>query len=144
MDGDTLKVDISGRTEKIRFLLVDTLEVGSVHLLEHFLALKAKKYVSNAVRNARTVEVATSFHRDRFGRLLGHVFVDGRCLQEILVKKGLARVAYVKKQALTQEDRNWLGRFRRKQEEARRNRRGIWEFEHKNGQMDLQVRHVGR
>jgi micrococcal nuclease len=144
VDGDTLKVEIRGKREKVRFLLIDTLEVGAQHLLEHFLALKAKKYVINAVKRAKEVAIETSFTRDRFGRLLAHVFVDGRCLQEILVKNGLARVAYVKKQSLSRDDRFWLGRFRRRQEEARQHRLGIWEFEHRDGQMELQVRHVGR
>lgn len=58
---------------------------------------------------------------DRYGRTLGYIFVDGTLLQEILVREGLARVAYVK-----EPNTKYLMELEQAQEQAKKELLGIW------------------
>lgn len=59
-------------------------------------------------------------YRDRKGRLLGYVSVDGQLVNEVLVREGLA---YVR---LTTETRRFAEPLLAAQADARKHRRGIW------------------
>lgn len=59
-------------------------------------------------------------YRDRKGRLLGYVSVDGQLVNETLVREGLA---YVR---LTTETRRFADLLLAAQADARKHRRGIW------------------
>jgi micrococcal nuclease len=57
---------------------------------------------------------------DRHGRVAAHLFVEGRWLENELVKRGLARVMG------TAEHRRGLAELLRSEAQARRARRGLW------------------
>ncbi len=57
---------------------------------------------------------------DRHGRVAAHLFVDGRWLENDLVKRGLARVMG------TAEHRRGIAELLRSEAQARRARRGLW------------------
>lgn len=42
-----------------------------------------------------TLEFDEGDKKDRYGRLLAYVFVDGQSVQETLLKEGFAQVAYI-------------------------------------------------
>jgi micrococcal nuclease len=62
--------------------------------------------------------------RDRRGRILAYVTVDGLLLNEELIRSGCARI-----DVGVLIDTSMAGRFRRAQEEARLAERGIWHDE---------------
>lgn len=58
---------------------------------------------------------------DRYGRVLGYIFVDGTLLQKTLVSEGLARVAYVK-----EPNTKYLLELEEAQEKAKNESLRIW------------------
>ena len=59
--------------------------------------------------------------RDKHGRVLAHVWVGERLLEEELIRAGLARAELGYRYSAAMKDR-----FRRAEAEARQARRGIW------------------
>lgn len=83
-DGDTITVMHDGRGEKIRLYGIDTPEKRQA------FGKRAKQFTSNVVYG-KTVEVETK-DKDRYGRTVGIVTLSGQCLNEALIKNGLAWV----------------------------------------------------
>ena len=61
--------------------------------------------------------------RDRYGRLLRYVWVDGELFNQQLIEKGLARVA------IYQPDVKYIDQFRTIQQKAQQEGIGIWSIE---------------
>jgi endonuclease YncB( thermonuclease family) len=69
----------------------------------------------------RTLELRFDGNRrDRHGRIVAHLFIAGRWLEDDLVKRGLARVMG------SAEHRRGLAELLRSEAQARRARRGLW------------------
>jgi micrococcal nuclease len=82
-DGDTITVRRDGAREKIRLLGIDTPEMG-----QRPWGLKARDYTRSLVLN-KTVRVETDVQpRDRYGRLLGYVYVGNVFVNEAIVRAG--------------------------------------------------------
>ncbi|WP_067043852.1 thermonuclease family protein [Methanobrevibacter sp. YE315] len=87
VDGDTIYLD-SG--EKVRFVGVNTPERG----VEGYIA--SKNFVQKFCLNKKIgLDVDDSKHSDKYGRTLAVVIVDGKNLNEMLLKEGLAEVMYI-------------------------------------------------
>lgn len=87
VDGDTIYLD---NGEKIRFVGVNTPERG----VEGYIA--SKNFVQKLCLNKKVgIDVDDSKHSDRYGRTLGVVIVDGRNVNEMLLKEGLAEIMYM-------------------------------------------------
>ncbi|OYD09657.1 thermonuclease family protein [Paludifilum halophilum] len=125
VDGDTVTVNIEGKKESVRFLLVDTPETNHPRLGEQPYGAQAKSFTKKMLNQAETVELEKDVsERDKYGRLLAYLYADGVSVQEELLKKGLARVAYIYPPNV-----KYVDRYRSMQEEARHKQRGIWEVE---------------
>ncbi|MGH1652082.1 thermonuclease family protein, partial [Enterococcus faecalis] len=98
VDGDTTVLRIDGKEQKVRFLLVDTPETVKPKTKVQPFGLEASKRTKELLSTASeiTFEYDSGDKIDRYGRVLGYIFVDGTLLQKTLVSEGLARVAYVK------------------------------------------------
>jgi len=81
-DGDTIKVMQDGKAEKIRLYGIDCPEKNQP------FGKKAKWFASNLVFK-RLVEVK-ALNKDRYGRTIAWVYVNDTCLNEELLKAGLA------------------------------------------------------
>jgi endonuclease G, mitochondrial len=109
-DGDTVHVRQDGRVYKIRFHGVDCPESDQNY------GIKAQEFTEKMVEGEPiTVKVV---ERDRWGRLVGEVFVDGRSVNRELARAGLAW---------------WYARYagddldiKRLVEAAREEQRGLW------------------
>jgi micrococcal nuclease len=89
VDGDTIDVRLtSGVDERVRLIGIDTPERGVCG------AARATAYASALAsgRRATLVGDPTQARRDRYGRLLAYVWVDGRDLGFQQLARGLARV----------------------------------------------------
>ena len=87
VDGDTIYLD---NGEKIRFVGVNTPERG----VEGYIT--SKNFVQKLCLNKKVgIDVDDSKHSDRYGRTLGVVIVDGKNVNEMLLKEGLAEIMYI-------------------------------------------------
>ncbi|SDY13217.1 thermonuclease family protein [Thermoactinomyces sp. DSM 45892] len=125
IDGDTIQARIKGNKETIRLLLIDTPETNHPNLAKQPLAEEAKQFTYHQIKKAQKIELEyDQSKRDKYGRLLAYIYVDGRCLQEALLRNGLARVAYVYKPNVRYEDK-----FRSIQKEAQKKKAGVWQWD---------------
>jgi micrococcal nuclease len=113
VDGDTLKVRVGGRTERVRVIGIDTPELAS----DECFAQQASSRMQSLVQGKRVRLVAdpTQANRDRYDRLLRHVLLaDGRSVAQLLIAGGYGReytydrayygqAAYRKAQATAQD-----------------------------------------
>jgi micrococcal nuclease len=94
-DGDTFKVTIStlppiiGDSILIRINGIDAPEINSENDYEKELAIKAKKYAENRLRNAKTI-LLKNMRRDKYFRILADVYVDKWNLGKEIIRVGLA------------------------------------------------------
>ncbi len=87
VDGDTIYLD---NGEKVRFVGVNTPERG----VEGYIA--SKNFVQKLCLNKEVgLDIDDSKHSDRYGRTLAVVIVDGKNLNEMLLKEGLAEIMYM-------------------------------------------------
>jgi len=126
VDGDTLKVKVDGVEETVRLLCVDTPEMkddrwnGPQPFAEEAKQLAEQMLMGQEV----TLEKGLGEGRDKYGRLLAYVYIDGKMFNEILLSEGLARVAYV-----YSPNTKYVDQFRAIQEEAITEEKGIWSIE---------------
>ena len=98
IDGDTVKFQINEETVTARFLAIDTPEIKHGNQEEQPYGKEASEYTCNALTNAKKITIEydeNSEQKDKYDRILVWVFVDDTLLQEDLVKKGYAKVAYL-------------------------------------------------
>lgn len=125
IDGDTIEVVMRGRKETIRFLLVDTPEMFDKRWKgPQPYAEEAKNFVYNKLYG-QTVQIEKGIaERDKYGRLLAYVWLDGKTVQEMILERGLARVAYV-----FEPNIKYVDSYRAIQKSARAKKTGIWSLE---------------
>lgn len=98
VDGDTAKFKIKDSVKSTRFIAIDTPE--SVHpkkKVEPF-GKEASNYTCERLKNAKKIVLEYdegSTKTDKYDRVIAWVFVDDVLLQEELVEKGYAKVAYL-------------------------------------------------
>jgi len=116
LDGDTIEVEIEGRTYRVRYIGIDAPERGQAF------------YAEAASANRRLVEgkplrlVRDVSETDRYGRLLRYVFAG-----EVFVNRALVEGGYA--QAMTvPPDVSCAGAFRAAEREARSAGRGLWDL----------------
>lgn len=126
VDGDTIKVHFEGNVESVRFLLVDTPETSHPRLGKQPFGEEAKAFTTNLVQQAETLELEFDIGptRDKYQRLLAYVYADGQSLQEELLKRGLARVAYVYPPST-----RYVDPYKALQNQAQQQGIGIWSVE---------------
>lgn len=125
IDGDTLEVVIDGRRERVRLLGIDTPETKHPTKPVECFGPEAAAFLASLlppgteVRAVRDIEA-----RDRFGRLLLHLFVDVQGVSvhvnAEIVRGGYARLLGIPPNAA------FTGELGRALAEARRDRRGLW------------------
>jgi len=97
VDGDTIDVDIDlgfdiTFTSRVRLNGIDTPESRTTDLNEKKLGLECKDYVKRAIGGAKIVVIQTEKpdSSEKYGRILGTLFLDGVDLNKELVSKGYA------------------------------------------------------
>lgn len=126
VDGDTIEVTMGSTRETVRLLGIDTPEITHPEApdgkqgSDECLGPEASAFTAvSLVGRAVTLEL-DEVHRDRYGRLLAFVIVDGARFNDQLLTKGLARLLVIPPN----------GRHARSMLEtelaARKEGRGIW------------------
>ncbi|CAI6288289.1 endonuclease YokF [Bacillus subtilis] len=126
VDGDTIKVTYNGNVDTVRYLLVDTPETKKPNSCVQPYGEDASKRNKELVNSGKLqLEFDKGDRRDKYGRLLAYVYVDGKSVQETLLKEGLARVAYV-----YEPNTKYIDQFKKNEQEAKSEKLSIWS---KNG-----------
>jgi micrococcal nuclease len=95
VDGDTLEVDWAGRRERVRLLGVDTPETVDPDRPIGCYGPEAAAFTHRRLQG-RTVRLRFDRqHRDRYGRLLAYLEVDGRRFNDELLAGGYARLMVI-------------------------------------------------
>ncbi len=124
-DGDTIRIMYNGKNEPIRYLLIDTPETNHPRLGKQPFGDEAKERNRELVNSGDlTIEFDVGEKRDKYDRLLAYVYVDGKSVQETLVREGLARVAYV-----YPPNTRYLTPYEEAQSLAMSEKIGIWSVE---------------
>ncbi|OBA08379.1 endonuclease [Bacillus subtilis] len=126
VDGDTIKVSYNGNVDTVRYLLIDTPETKKPNSCVQPYGEDASKRNKELVNSGKLqLEFDKGDRRDKYGRLLAYVYVDGKSVEETLLKEGLARVAYV-----YEPNTRYIEQYRKDEQEAKTEKLSIWS---KNG-----------
>jgi micrococcal nuclease len=125
VDGDTIDVQIDGKEETIRLLLVDTPETVHPSKPVQPFGPEASDFMKELLKGEEVeLEIGIS-ERDKYGRILAYVYTkEGKMVNELLLKKGLARVAYI-----FPPNTKYVDDFREIQRDAQLREKGIWSIE---------------
>ncbi len=125
VDGDTIIVKLNGKNERVRLILIDTPEINSQSKRKpQAYALEAKNFLADLVEG-KTVELERDVEeKDRYNRYLFYVYVDGKSVQEELIRHGYARVAKFPPNV------KYFTQYRQLEEQAKQNKLRIWSLDH--------------
>ena len=94
VDGDTIEY----RKEKIRFMSIDTPEKASDVFKDGASqepwATKASDFTKDFIQKGSKIQIIRTENRDRYGRILAYVIVDGKNLSAELAHAGLGYTYY--------------------------------------------------
>jgi len=121
VDGDTIKVFYKGKEESVRYLLIDTPESKKPGECVQPYAEKASKRNEQLIKSGKLTLEFEKSETDKYGRLLAYVFVDGKSVQETLIKEGLGRVAYI-----YEPPYKYLKEYEEAEELAKKKKANIW------------------
>jgi micrococcal nuclease len=124
IDGDTIAVDMDGKTETIRFIGIDTPETHKpntpVQCYGPAAAAHTKNIIEHAGGKVRLAADPLNTNRDRYNRLLRYVYLpDGTLVNELNIREGYA--FYYPYFPFTKKDQ-----FAVAQTEAMTAKRGLW------------------
>ena len=124
VDGDTLVINYNGKNEKVRLIGVDTPE--SVHPNEE----KNTEFGDSVSKFSKEIlsgkQVGLEFdvqERDKYGRLLAYVYLEGQMYNKLLLEKGYAKIATYPPNV------KYVEEFTTIQKQARKNKVGLWAYE---------------
>ncbi|QGG48499.1 thermonuclease family protein [Heliorestis convoluta] len=120
VDGDTAVILIDGKQERLRFIGIDTPETVHPTIGEEPYGREASDYTKQRLEG-RTFQLEFDVQeRDRYGRLLGYIWLEEELFNETLVRNGFAEVTTFPPNV------KYVDIFKAAQEEARKEKRGIW------------------
>ncbi|HEU4913877.1 MAG TPA: thermonuclease family protein [Candidatus Saccharimonadales bacterium] len=122
VDGDTIAVDMNGRSETVRMIGVDTPETHKPNTPVQCYGPAAAAYTKNLIgkNKVRLESDETNQNRDRYGRLLRYVYLpDGRLLEKEIISSGYG-FAYTSFPFIKKAD------FVRDEQQAKEANRGLW------------------
>lgn len=120
VDGDTAYFYLDKEQIKTRFLAIDTPE--STNEIEPY-GKEASNFTCDKLKQAKKIEIeydSKSDKTDKYDRHLVWVFVDDYLLQDLIIKEGLAEVAYL------YGDYKYVDTLKDHQEVAKINKLNMW------------------
>jgi micrococcal nuclease len=122
VDGDTIRVRLGGRTERVRYIGVDTPESVKPGTPVQCYAKRAAAANAALVAGRSVRLVGDVEQRDRYGRLLAYVYrePDGAFVNAALVRDGYARTLTIAPNVAHAHQLAQLAQT------ARRSGRGLW------------------
>lgn len=90
-DGDTIGVSLDGREEEVRLIGIDTPETVDPDEPVQCFGPEASRFTHQLLGGRRVELEFDAERRDVYGRLLAYVYLDGRLVNAMLARRGLAR-----------------------------------------------------
>ena len=129
VDGDTAKFMTNGETVTVRFLGINTKETVHPELGEETYGKEGSNFTKEKLNSASKIELEfdeIADEKDKYGRYLAWVWIDGVLLQNLLVEEGLAETY------MLQNNYKYAGMLQESEESAKENKLGIWSEEISN------------
>lgn len=123
VDGDTIDVNINGTKERVRLIGINTPETVDPKRSVQCYGPEASKHMHEllAGKSVSLEQDPLAGDRDKYGRLLRHVFFDGQDINAEEIKDGYAfEYTYQHKPYTHQAE------YKKLQDEAKQNQRGLW------------------
>ena len=121
VDGDTIVVKYSdGRSDKVRFIGVDTPETHKPGTPIQCFGPEAERFTRAQLAGRRIGLELDREPRDRYGRLLAYIYLNGQRFEDTLLKLGYARQLTIRPNNRYARDLLALSI------DAKRARRGLW------------------
>lgn len=120
VDGDTAWFKKDNEEIKVRFLAIDTPEIGEK---EEPFGKQASEFTCNKIKYAKKIEIEyddNAEKKDKYDRHLVWVFVDDKLLQDEIIKNGWGEVTYV------YGNYKYINILRQSESIAKRNNLNIW------------------
>jgi len=121
-DGDTISVDMNGRTERVRFIGVDTPETHDPRKAVQCFGKAAARFTKQLIgqQRVRLESDSLNTNRDRYNRLLRYVYLpDGTLVNLEIIKQGYG-FAYTYFPFAKSDE------FKMAETVARQQERGLW------------------
>lgn len=112
-DGDTIKL-ANGKT--VRYIGINSPEVKS----NECFGAEAKSINAKLVKGKKIKLVSDKSNTDKYGRLLRYIWIGDSFVNDYLIKNGYATTLSIS------PDLKYSKIFKQSQEEARKNKRGLW------------------
>jgi micrococcal nuclease len=120
LDGDTIRVSRGDDTDTVRLLGIDTPETHHPTKPVECFGPEAASYTKAHLRG-RSVQLEADIEgRDRYGRRLAYVIVDGERFNDELVRRGYARLLVI------EPNRAHARAMLQEELDAKRAGRGLW------------------
>lgn len=123
VDGDTLDLDLSGSTVRVRLLGIDTPETVDENRPVQCFGHEASSYLAQLLPRGSTVRLERDVEaRDRYGRLLAYLYRidDGLFVNAALIEGGYATTLSIAPNTMRTRD------FEVLRVQAQRDKRGLW------------------
>lgn len=123
VDGDTADFKLKNEIIKVRFLAIDTPETKHPTKGVEPYGKEASEYTCDAIKKANKINIeydTNSDKTDKYGRHLVWIWVDDELLQEKLLEKGYAKIAYL------YGDYKYTNELKIIEKKAKSNKLGIW------------------
>src|SRR5919197_6480576 len=120
LDGDTIRVERDGRADTVRLLGVDTPETHHPRKPVECFGPEAASYTESHLQGRPVQLEADTEARDRYGRRLAYVIVDGERFNDELLRLGYARLLVI------EPNHAHARAMLREELDARRAGRGLW------------------
>lgn len=131
VDGDTVKVDLDGKTETLRLIGIDTPETVDPRKVVQCFGLEASNKAKELLtgKRVRLKADTTQGERDKYNRLLRYVFLeDGTFFNKLMIAEGYAHeYTYQSNPYFYQLD------FKAAEDNAREQGLGLWNVNTCNG-----------
>jgi micrococcal nuclease len=124
VDGDTMDIQFeNGKEERVRLVLVDTPETKHPTKPVQPFGPEASAFTKEMLTGKNVQLELDVQERDKYGRILAYVYIDGKMFNELLLEKGLARVA------VFPPNTRYVDEFYAIQKKAQEAKLGIWSIE---------------
>lgn len=121
VDGDTYEIFIN-KKEKVRLIGVDTPESVAPQKERNVKEGKTASDFAKELLEGRVVEIEYDVQeRDRYGRVLAYLYLDGKMVNEYLLEEGMAQIATYPPNI------KYADRFQEIETAARESGKGFWQ-----------------
>lgn len=124
IDGDTIQVNIEGKTESIRLIGIDTPETVDPRTTVQCFGMEASNKSKELLtgKNVLLEADSTQGERDIYNRLLRYIFLeDGTNVNKLMILEGFAH-----EYTYQSNPYKYQNEFKLAETEARENKRGLW------------------